>query len=302
MIHIEEASREGRSEFNPTPETRYLISDLELLVNENAGEYLRDAPSEVRITGYKPFSEKGRTPYGVNRLRQAFPNSSNKILPELIDTDLELTFPTGASATSPLQVTFNWSNNLSSIIRTNDIYNIELTQNRISGDIVKSKILDNQKASRLFESLELPASIFSDSMRDFINDFSSADSLSVHQSASTVVDPMTYLQVTLNAHLRNDRDGERHADRELCIEVDHLTEHKSTHLDNASELYLPPAKTWRTMLRFTDEDNQWKFSGSYRGNLETGELLTDTVHNAFVAVPGNKTLEKALFALRNPPS
>lgn len=302
MIHIEDTPREARGEFTPTPETKYYISELEQLVNENAGEYLRDTPSEIIITGYKPFSDRGESPYGINRLRQSFPDADNKILPELIDTDLELTFPTGASATSPLQLTFNWSNNLSSVIRTNDMYNMELTLNRISGDVVKAKMLDNRKTSRLFESLELPQSLFDDSMDAFIKDFSTADSLSIHQSAGTVVDPMTCLQIILNTQLRNDKDGERHIDRELCIEVDHLTEHKNVEPDNPSEIDLPPSKAWRTMLRFTDENDQWKFSGSYRGDLSTGELLSDTVHNATVAIPGNKTLEKALFALNNPPS
>ncbi|UTX51557.1 hypothetical protein KI440_01205 [Candidatus Saccharibacteria bacterium TM7i] len=301
MMRIEENFGNNAAEFTPTPETVYLISDLEELVNKNADKYLHDSSAEIVIQGLKVGNNKGEVPYVLNRIRRELITSQAGRFPELINMDARFTFPLADNSRAPFSLTYNWTEDLHTIVHSQESGTIILTQGKNDATL-DSGFLEGVTAPQAANLFEIPQEITGESTAALLEAVASAESVFTRRQATTAVDAFTSFSLVHDAKIRNDENGERHINQELCLEINHDNERGQP--DSPNEIYLPPVSTYRTMLRFgrTEGEDGWRFTGSYGGKLSTGELLSEVLYeHPKVAMPSNKALEKALFVLDNPP-
>lgn len=287
-----------QNEFTPTAETMHLVEDLEALVNKNADTYLGKSPSEVAVYGLKVGNTKGEVPYVLNRIRREQLLQTG-VSPELIDMDLQCIFPLKQRHADPFQLTYHWSNGRSTIVRAREASTVLLTLDA-DGSTIDAGALDDVDAHRIAAFFEVPEEVLGRSTPQLLDAVRSADSVHVCRKAHTVIDPMTSFTLVHDARIRNDEDNDRHINQELLLEINHFKERSA--VQNPYEAYLPPINNYRTMLRFnrTENEDGWKFTGSYKGTLTDGELLGEVTYHSDIAVPSNKALDKALYALAHP--
>lgn len=308
-MHSEHHHPETRAEFIPTPETEYLITDIEELVNLNAEKYLQDAPAFISVVGHQAYDSRGALPYGINRIRQALTMDNNTPRPELTGMDFTFSHPIEKSVGTPLEVRMNWSNDLSTFILADREKTLFMTHNRKNEEVLDAVFLDPEESLQILESTEVINKITGQSLEEVterFTDTSELDQLIVRKIAGTAVDPATTLNLIHESITRNDTDGVQHTSEELRLEVNHAHELASSNNYDKRNLNV---FSRRTMLRFErDQDDlgeatsEWKFKGSYRGKLVAGsEITQDTEFISDVAIPADKTLHKALFALSYPP-
>ena len=280
-------------------ETEYLVTDMEKLVNERFDEYLDGYPYQVSISDFRPAMPDGKLPSGIRRIANTHVSSIAPGTREFAGIDIQMQFPVVPEAENPLNINFKWTDGIECRIAIVDRLPIILVE---SGDqIIKSELLQRSEMTSYLNSTGLPEGMWGSDINGLIADTNKSRDVKLRRSSLALVDPYTNMEFVHEMRLMRNDHGEKELVEELCLNIDHFTDEVSIKDD---ELYLPPAPTFRNMLRFERNDSReaWVYRGAYEGKLETGEFVDEIVQvNPSLGLPKNKVINKALNVLSHPP-
>jgi len=296
------------SPFEIPPETEYLISDVEELVNNNVGNYLSDKTFRVKVNDFLPVEHeirgKKHLPIGIPRLER---DVIQPLLPgvrDFIGMDLLFTFPLvhpstdgemyGSPDDNPLHITLKWSGNVQvvlTIVGNRPVLLVERGQNE--DEVLLAAELDKVSMRAYLETIGLPDTIWSDDFEDLLGDIYTGRDIELDRSSKHLTDLGTSIEMKHTARYMTNDDQEKELVQELCLNIDHTSEPR---LDGL----LFPGTTFRNMFRFERslDANEWKYRGAYAGKLVSGEFIDQPVQeDPKLGVPGSKLLEKAFYFL-----
>lgn len=285
--------------YRVSPETEYLISDVEELVNNNFREFLGEAPFKIKANGYKPELLHGEKPSGIDLLEADFLMDVGSFDREFVAIDMLIDFPLRSGSENPWNIEVKWSDGLQIRLALVDKLPILLVEeSKENGHTLHSEILHPEVMAEYVEKLGLPHSIWSEDIKELTRDLYSCPEFFMTQSATRIVDPYTTVELIHDAQMRQDIDDRKQLVQELLIHIDHLEQDTPT--TDPDELALMPHMRYRNMLRFDHDDTNglWQYKGAYSGKLGVGEFIDEVVQvDPKLGVPGSKVLEKVLHGL-----
>jgi hypothetical protein len=297
-------SRERRQyerETNVSPELKYLVEDVEKLVNERAEEYLDGTPFRVKVEGFSPDLITGQTPLGIRRIKNTYMKDVGSPYRELRSVDFSFQFPLNPESDNPIAVGLDWTDDKVTRLSIINSLPLLLVDDTKSGKTLRSLVLERSEMASVLNTIGLPDSIWGISNRELLEDLHSAKNVLMTRKISTPVDPFSSLEIVHDARIADDIDGNRQVVQELCLNIDHLDVSPQAEDDT---LYLPPQDRFRNALRFerTEDESKWKFVGAYHGKLGTGTMLYEKVHlEPRLGIPSGKVINKALSVLSQRP-
>lgn len=277
------------------PETPYLIEDIEELINCRIDSFLQDAPFRIKAQDFHPELLSGEQEIGIDTLAFTYLPPEPK---EFAGIDLLFSFPLRQSAENPLNITLKWSNNTQVRLALVDKRPLLLAEESDeNGQTFHAEELHPEVMSSYLSSLGFPDSFWGDDIKDMTRDLYNCPDLSMMRSAKTRVDLATTLEVVHDARLIHDIDDTKQLVQELCINIDHEDTPTSV---SGPEIQLSAQPVFRNMLRFerANDNESWKYAGTYQGKLSAGELYDELVQvDPRLGIPHVKVLDKALAIL-----
>lgn len=285
--------------YTVAPETEYLISDVEELVNAHFREFLGDSPFKIKANGYKPELLHGTKPSGIDVLEADFLMDVGSFNREFIAIDMLFDFPLRSGSENPWNIEVKWSDGIQIRLALVDRLPILLVEESgENGRTLQSEILHPEVMAGYIEQLGLPNSIWSDDIKELTRDLYSCPEFYMTQSATAIVDPYTSVEIIHDAQMRQDIDDEKQLVQELLVHIDHLDQTSVVVEDD--ERAPMPYMRYRNMLRFDHDDTNglWQYKGAYHGKLGIGEFIDEHVQiDPKLGVPSGKVLEKVLHSL-----
>ncbi|MDB5181006.1 MAG: hypothetical protein JWO54_769 [Candidatus Saccharibacteria bacterium] len=304
--------KNSESEPQIPPHTELLVTDMETYVNENVHEYLDGYPSILKATDYQVLrAPDGKLPAGIRRIDNAY---VTKVAPgerELSGVDILMQFPLQYEAENPINVTFTWNDGTHCRIAIVDKRPVLIVENGDS--TLYSGFIDMDELASYLNSCGLPKSIWGADINQAIEDIDSSSDTHIYQRASIIIDPYTTMEIVHEKRFKTDIHETRKILDELCLNIDHLEYNASILTD---DIYLPPAPTYRNMLRFernetedgtqqdtsTSDEESWSYRGAYSGKLELGEFVDALVQiDPKLVIPNSKIVAKALSVMKQKP-
>lgn len=284
------------------PETEYLISDVEELVNKNARKFLNGAPYEIKVHGYRPELLNGTKPAGIDLLEADFLMDVGAFNREFTSMDLLFNFPVSRDGENPWNIAVKWSDGIQVRLASVGNKSILLVEDsKENGHTYHAETLHPEIMSHYIDNLGLPPSFFTNDIKELARDLNSCPELFLKQRASSFVDPYTRIELLHDAEMRADDGDDKQLVQELCINIDHYSRFDETH-HNDDELQPVPYRQYRNMLRFLfdEETGLWKYRASYHGKLEANLLLDEEpVHkDPQLDIPSINLLRKAFEGLQ----
>lgn len=282
------------------PETEYLISDVEELVNEKIDKFLSDKPFAIKASGYRPELLKGEKPTGIDLLEADFLMDVGSFEREFQGMNLLFNYPLDKHDENPLNIEVTWSDGIQcrlAIVGHQPLILVEDT--KVNGRTYSAEMLPWKKMESYLGQLGLPNSLWEKNIKELTKDLHGCHEVRLSQTADSIVDPYTRIEVTHDAHLRQDVDDERQLVQELAIKIDHLDQSPPVSLA-PDEISLVSHFQFRNLLRFdrTENNSAWAFRGAYSGKLDAGEFIDEVVQvDPKLGIPQAKVLEKALNGL-----
>lgn len=285
-----------------SPETEYLIADIEELVNNNFREFLGESPFRIKANGYKPELLHGTRPDIVDILEFDYlMEAGSPGAREFTAIDMLFDFPLNSGSENPWNIEVKWSDGIQiRLALVNQMPILLVEESGENGHTLHSEILHPEVMAGYVEKLGLPHSIWNNDIKELTRDLYNCPEFFMSQRASTVVDPYTGVEMVHDAQMRQDVDDRKQIVQELLVHIDHLDQTPSTHRED--ELQPVPHMRFRNMLRFDhdDENGLWRFKGAYHGKLGAGEFIDEVVQiDPKLGIPGGKVLEKVFNGLSN---
>jgi len=290
------------------PETEYLITDIEELVNDNVGNYLNDKTFRIKVSNFMPaeheIRNKKHLPIGINRIERDVIQSTVPGMREFIGMDLLFTFPLakgrerqGLGETAdenPINITLKWSGDVHAVLAIVDDRPIMLVTHGENSEEVLAASQPNRDVMRTYlETIGLPDSIWSDDFKDLLGDIYFSPDIEIDRSSKHPTDLGTTIEMKHTARYLTDDDEKKELIQELCLNIDHTSEPRYDGL-------VFPGMTFRNMFRFerSNDNKAWEYRGAYAGKLVSGEFIDQPVQeDPKLGVPGSKLLEKAFYFL-----
>lgn len=284
------------------PETEYLISDIEELVNLNVDKHLDGYPFKITAANYTPILDNGKAPIGVNRLNNTYVSPIVHGSREFTGMDLLFTFPMAPGNENPINISLKWSDDIQCRLAVVDRRPVLLVERgKDSENTLFAASPKPDEMTSYFNSIGLPESIWKSDLKELIQDLDNSNDIRLKRSSKTSLDPFTNFEIVHDARYMKNNDDEQELVQELCINLDHLD---AGTLGNQTEMYIPPTETFRNMLRFerNDTGDEWIYKGAYSGKLTTGELVDELEQlDPKLGIPNGKIFDKALNALSQEP-
>jgi len=285
-----------QSEPQIQPETEYMITDVEELVNNNVSEYLEGKTFEVKITDYIPethtIRDKMHLPIGLTRIER---DVVQDVVPgprEFIGMDILFTFPLSKSNAqeNPLNVKMKWSGGVAVSLALVDQRPVLLvTKGEEAEDVLYAAEPNRETMRTYLETIGLPNSFWGNDFEDLMGDVYMSQDIQLERSASHLIDLGTTIEIAHTARYKTDTENTKQLVQELCLNIDHTSEPRLSGL-------MLPGSTFRNMFRFerNESEDQWKYKGAYAGKLVSGEFIDRMIQeDPKLGVPGSKLLEKA---------
>ena len=274
------------------PETSYLISDIEELVNDRVGNLLKDEPFIVKVYGYFPEMQKDQKdkmqlPIGINRIANTL-SAQGADVTEFTGISLDFVFPLSPAVDNPLNVTLRWSDGTECVLALTGIGPIMYACSR-DGSPLFSARLENHEVRSYFETLGLPSSMWKKKISTLVSDLSTSDELSMERSVTHVIDGSTAIDVRFFALHKSTEDDKKEVIQDLSFNINHFV------IDQRRP-------TYRSALRFARnvKESAWVYRGLYSGKLTEGELIDELIQaDPELGVPSNHLLDKALGFLND---
>jgi len=299
------------SEPQVSPETEYLVTDMERYVNENVEEYLDGYPTVLKATDYHVLmtSEK-KLPIGIRRIDNAYVSRFAPSERTFDSVDILMQFPIQPEAENPINIVFKWTDGTHCRIAIVDKRPLLLVEN---GDTtLHSAFINIDEMNTYLTSCGLPKSIWGANLDQVIEDIDSSSDIHTYQRVNAAIDPFTTLEIVHEMRFKTNAHESKKVLDELCLNIDHLGDEAEITL--ANNIYLPPTPTYRNMLRFEQaEENEqdsddinnrssWSYRGAYSGKLEAGEFIDELVQiDPKLVIPNTKVVSKALAVLSQKP-
>jgi len=297
--HPQEKYEKYPTEPSIGPELEYLIVDLEEQVNALATELLRDEPYMLEARGYRPQSNYGDTPYGIQELENTHLKGFNSPQREFIGMDLSCVYPLGVAPVDTWNIALKWSDGLQCrLVKTPRASLLTVEESAAHGHIHHAYTMPQEQHELYLESLGLPESFYADDIKELTRDLYSSTDFHLTQRLVAPIDPFTQLELVRDAQLYQDSDDNKQLVHELLIHIDHLDQ--STPSYDEDETPLTPHLHYRNSLRFDRDEvaGLWKFKEAYHGKLKAGELLGELVAiDPTLGIPDVRLLEKVLNGL-----
>lgn len=297
------SARRDRKEYergiNVAPETEYLVSDVEELVNEKIGEFLGDEPFIIKARGFRPELLSGEKPTGIDLLEADYLMDIGSFEREFQSIDLLFNYPVKGKGENPLNIEIKWSDGVQCRLAFVDRRALLLVEEaKENGQTYQAEQLPQEKMELYLSQLGLPESLWGSDIKELMRDLYNCPEVHMSQTAQTFVDFYTKIEVTHDAQLRHDMHDQKQLIQELAIKIDHLDQAES--ITSPQEISLRPHFRFRNLLRFdrTDDNSAWSFKGAYAGKLGVGEFIDEVVQvDPKLGIPQVKVLEKALNGL-----
>lgn len=292
------------SEPRVPPETEFLVIDMETYVNQNVEEYLDGHPCALKATDYNALlTPDGKLPSGIRRLENEYVSRYAPGKREFSSLDILMQFPLQYNSENPINITFKWTDGIKCRIAIVDKRALVLLENNEA--TIHSAFIDMVELETYLNSCGLPKSIWGADLEQAVEDIDSSSDIHTHQRAVAIVDPFTTMEIVRETRFKNDnRQSEKILD-ELCLNIDHFDDNSDDFAFLTNEIYLPPAPSYRNMLRFEHadiNDTQWEYRGAYSGKLEAGEFIDEIVQiDPKLVIPNPKVVAKALSVLTQKP-
>jgi hypothetical protein len=279
------------------PETKFLIDDVEELVNTNIGKYLGDSPFRIKAEGYTPEMQQTRgaslLPIGINRLEKNLiaPNVEGER--EFAGIDFLFTFPLKKSELNenPLNVTLRWTDATNITLALVGDMNIALVTHGEEADhVIHSAELAPYVMKNYLETIGLPQSFWRDDFKDLMGDIYFSRDMNIKRHSKFLLDIATTMTVSHDARYMTNDAGDKELVQELCLDIDH------TGTDRTENGVTFPGDVYRNMFRFerSEDSDTWEYRGTYAGKLAAGEFVDELVQDQpQLGIPGVKLLEKA---------
>ena len=284
-----------------SPETQYLIEDVEQLVNQHIGRCLDDQPFRITLVDFTPALEEidghQSLPSGINRIADEIVSRVAPGSREFIGIDMSVSFPLEKDTieNNPLSVTLKWSDGIQCQLTLIDNRAIALVQNQAENEKTLSSIqLSGYKTDTYLKTIGLPESVWSDDFKDLLGDVYFSRDITIERHRADILDLTTTLEVSHSARYMTNDLGDKELVQELCLNIDHQSD------DYTDGVYFPGRPVFRNMLRFerTEDATKWQYRGLYHGRLESGALIDDVVQlDPKLGIPRGKLLDKALHFL-----
>lgn len=278
------------------PETEYLITDVEELVNKNIGNYLNDKPFRVKITDYMPEMPivKGtpRLPIGITRVERDLVQKFAPGTRDFIGMDLLFTYPLSKKIVdeNPINIQLKWSDGINVSLALVDERPVTLvTQGKDAQEVLFAAAPSPEIMQTYLATIGLPDSMWIDDFKDLMGDIYSSRDIQLERGVTYLVDIGTTMEIAHNARYMTNDSGDKELVQELCLNIDHVSEPRLSGL-------VFPGKTFRNMFRFerNEQSDEWKYRGAYAGKLISGEFIDQLVQDdPKLGIPGSKLLEKA---------
>jgi len=295
----EEFPSKPHGEHPISPETEYLIADLEEKVSDVYTEVLHNAPYTIRANGYHPELLHGERPTGLDLLETTYLQQFSATPGDFIGMDLLFHYPLESDTENPWNIAVKWSNGLQCRLAKVGGQSILLVEDSgENGHTHHAELVPMELMELYVESLGLPNSFIENDIKELTRDLYSCSDFNLTQRAELFVDPYTTLELVYDAQMHQDIDDDKQLVQELLINIDHLDQTEYTTLPD--EMPPAPYMRYRNMLRFERNESQasWRFMGAYHGKLGTGELIDELVQiDPTLGIPGSKVLEKAFNGL-----
>jgi hypothetical protein len=286
--------------FSIEPETEYLITDVEELVNKNIFRYLDVQPFRVDVKDYTPdmsvARRKPQLPVGINRIDRDIVQPVAPGPSEFIGMDLLFSYPLMTSKDeNPFNITLKWSNDIQVRLAVVDQRPIMLVEHIADTEhVMSASELSRETMMMYLKSIGLPESMWSNDFKDLMGDIYSSRDIKIKRQSSHLIDPSTTLEISHDARYMTNDLGDKELTQELCLNIDHYNEGRE------DGLYFPSTPTFRNMFRFdrSIDASQWQYRGAYAGKLVHGDFIDQLVQdNPTLGVPGSKLLSKAFTFL-----
>lgn len=313
--------RKSNEPLSAPPEIEYLVTDMERLVNERADEYLDGYPYQVSFSDFQPSSPDGKVPSGIRRIHNTHVSGFASKTHEFAGMDVHMQFPVTPNSENPVNINLKWNDGINCRIAIVDQLPIILVER--NDEILKSGLLQRPEMRSYLNSSGLPESVWGSDINKLVSEVAKSRDIRLQRRSTAFIDPYTNMEFVHEVrHLRND-DGEAEYVEELCLNIDHLTETKTTTVANfadqllqaydedgrdmlsgGTEKKLLPLATFRNMLRFEKQSpgDTWSYRGAYEGKLGSGDLVDEVVQtDPRLGLPKSKIITKALNVLNHHP-